>query len=481
MTSANIDNKIVSKTKEGFLWSFLENASLQGIRFLIGILMARLLSPADYGMVGMLTVFIVISDLLINSGLGSALTKLQDRTEKDFSTAFYFNVVMGVGLYFLLYSVSPYISEFYKLPLLTDLAKIIALSLLFNSFSVVPNAILQINLRFRTISFVSIITAILSGLSGLYFAYHNFGVWALVYSTIIGNAGRVILLYSVTRWYPKTFIFIKSLRRMLSYGVKLLLSTLIDAIYTNIYPLVIGRVYTADTLGYYSRAQGYSNLPSSTLTMMINKVCFPTFCKQSANFESLIDFYKRIMNNVALFVFPLMFLLMALAKPLVVVLISSKWLPCVPYLQILCLATMWYPILEVNLSVIKAMGYSGIVLKTQIIDKIFALVVLIITLHYNVVVMCCGAVLISFFSLIVNFSFSKKILLISVVKQFKLIIAPLVGSLVMFIFVMFLSQWLQNPILMCIVGTVCGILVYGLFLRFMGISILKQIIKVTKL
>ncbi len=479
MMTESSTEKISKQVQRGFAWSLLENISLQGIRFLIGIIMARLLSPSDYGMVGMLTVIIVISDLLINGGIGSALNKKQDRTEKDFYTVFIFNVSVGLLLYAILYFLAPYVAAFYNIPLLEKLTKVLTVSLVINAMSIIPMLKLQIALNFKSISIITVISSLLSGLSGFLLAVNGFGVWALVYSTIIGNVVRLFLLFGTVRWMPRLQFSLQSFRSMYTYGSKLMFAVLMDNIYSNMYPLLIGKFFSASALGYYSRAQGYASIPSSTITMMIYRVCFPAFCKQAVNREALFLSYEKMMRNVAFISFLLMTLLLSLAHPLVAIIISEKWMPCVNMLKILCLAVLWSPVLEVNLSMIKAMGQSSAILKMQILNKSFAIAVLLVTFHFfNIIVMCWGAVFISLFSVFVNFRLSASLLKISVRKQFSYLYISFVGAIVMYLVIACVIYILDNNFLQCLVGGVLGIVAYLTVTAVLGFPTMEYIKKI---
>lgn len=464
-------SNLSTQVKKGFAWSLVENLSLQGIRFLVGIVMARLLSPSDYGMVGMLTVFIVISDLLINSGIGSALNKMNNREEKDFSTAFLFNLSVGIVLYVIMFCCSGAIASFYGVTLLEPLMQILATSLVINSLCIVPMTKLQISLNFRSISVIAVVSAIVSGIAGICLAMNGYGVFALVYSTIIGCVVRLVLLYAFVRWLPHTGFSFASLKNMFSYGSKLLIGQLISCLYTNSYPLFIGKVYSATALGYYSRAQGYANLPSSTITMMIYRVCFPAFCKQNDNKRELMVEYTKMMRYVAFFSFYVMFMLLSLAEPLIIVLITDKWIVCANLLKVLCLACMWYPIVEVNLSVIKALGYSSVVLKIEIVSKLLAIMVLAFTLQFDIMVMCIGCAFISAFSMLVNFSFSRNILAMSIVEQVKPLLAPLAGGIAMWTIVALLMSIIPNPYWQCTLGWMVGTAAYVIFSHVAGFPV----------
>jgi O-antigen/teichoic acid export membrane protein len=437
--------------------------------------MARLLLPSDYGLVGMMTVFIVVSDLFISSGFGSALNKMRQRTENDYSTVFIFNFSIALTIYLALYCSSSLIAEFYNEPLLNDLVKIQSLSLLINSLGIVPMTMLQIKLDFRKISVITVSSSIISGCAGIYMAYNGLGVWALVYSTLIGCVSRIFFLYISVRWFPHAGFSYSSFHNMFSYGSKIMLSILVDVVYTNIYPLVIGKVYSASSLGFYSRGQGYANLPSSTLTMMINRVCFPAFCKQNDDIQELIKTYMKTMINVAFISSFTMLMLLSLSEPLVIALISNKWAASIPILKVLCLATMWYPIQEVNLALLKAIGLSSLVLKMQLVSKLFAVIVLVYTLQFNVIVMCYGAVIVSLFSIAVNFYMSSKHIGLSFWQQIKLISPSIVCGGVMSLSILILIGRLTDIYLQCFLGFLVGSFVYMLVARCFGFSVIQSI------
>ena len=459
--------------KNGFFWSFVENISLQVTRFIVGIIMARILSPSDYGLIGMLTVFIVISDLFVNSGIGTALNQKNTCSESDYSTAFIFNSIVGFICYIVLFFCAPLIADFYHEERLIDLLRWLSLVIIIKSFCVVPSVQLQIKLKFKIISVISFISSMVLGVSGIAFAYMDYGVWALVYSNIIGIAFQLLCYFYFSKWIPKLMFSLQSFRRLFGYGSRLLVALLIDVIYSNIYPLVIGRCYTASQLGYYSRAEGYSVLPTGTLSSMIYRVCFPVFCKQKDDTVSLIQSYNVMMKSVSYIIIPIMFVLLILAKPLVLILLTDKWLPCVPYLQVLCLSTLWLPIMEVNYTVIKALGNSKSILKMQLLSKAFAVLVLLVTLKYSVFIMCIGSVIVSIFTLLLNFSISVHTINQTIIQQCKTITTPVFGGICMMPVFLIMDTELNNY-LKLIIGFVVALILYYLSTSFLGLSIKRM-------
>ena len=276
MQEGDTNDSLKEKTTKGFLWMTVEQASYQGIHFIIGLILARLLSPSDYGMIGMLSFFISISGTFVESGFSQALIRMKERTEVDYSTVFYFNIVVSVIVYLILFFCAPYIASFYERPQLNLLTKIIGLTIIINAFSIVQIAQFTVEVNFKTIAKVNIIASIVSGVTGVVFAYSGFGYWALAFSQIAKALVQCVLLWFISNWRPIIAFSVHSFKNMFSFGSKLLLSGLINTVFKNVYPLIIGKVYSADILGYYSRANGYANLSATITNNVVAKVtcCF---------------------------------------------------------------------------------------------------------------------------------------------------------------------------------------------------------------
>ena len=449
------NNKIAS----GFAWSSIESFSLQGIRFIIGIFLARILSPSDYGMIGMLTVFMVISDLLINSGFGSALIQKKDRTKIDYATVFYFNLLVSGLVYGALFLASPYIADFYNLPELEALTKFIAVPLIINALCIVQNTKYMIELNFKTPAIIAIVSSILQGVSGILMAYNGFGIWSLVYSNIIGVSVKCILLWITSDWLPMLAFSKRSFHQLFGFGSKLVGVALIEAVYTNIYPLVIGKFYNASSLGFFSRAQGYSNLPSGIMTSLIYKVAFPAFCN-SKNNEELFSNYTKMIGIVAFLIFPMMVFLAVMAEPLIVFFITEKWINAVLLLQILCFSGMWYPIYEVNISLIKALGKSNLLLKLQIINKIFAVLVLIVTIPLGIVAMSIGLVIVTIFTFFLNLFYTSNFLGHGILAQLKGILPSFAIALFSGVLIYVVNHFIVGGFYQLVVGSIIGLVSY---------------------
>lgn len=448
------------KTLSGVIWSFTENFMLQIIQFVIGVLMARILTPGDYGLVGMLSIFMAVSQALVNSGFSNALTRKVDRTELDCSTVFYFNIVVGFVLYLAIFFAAPLIAQFYKAPLLEDLTKVIALPLIFNSLCIVQQARLTIKMDFKTQAKISVTSSIVTGLSGLAMAYSGFGVWTLAYSSVIGAVVRCILMWCLAHWKPLWAYSWQSFRELFSYGSKLLASGLIDTIYGNIYPLIIGRLFSAKELGYYSRGYGYAALPSTIVYSMLSRVTFPLLCEIQNDDERLERVYRQLLRLFAFLIFPLMMGFAAVAHPVIVAMITEKWEPCVPYLQIMCFSFMFYPIHAMNLSLLQVKGRSDLFLKLEIIKKIVGVSVILITFPFGVLYMCVGSVCSSILCLVINTYYTGKLIHVGFLMQMRDLLPTILYSLSMGVLVYGVTLFFDSNLLKIAVGMLVGLLYY---------------------
>ena len=448
------------KTLKGMIWSFAENFSLQSIQFIIGILLARVLSPSDYGMVGMLAIFTAVAQTLINSGFSTALVRKTDRTQTDLSTTFYFNIVVGFVLYFILFFSGPLIAKFYDTPLLSDLIKVTAISLILNSLCIVQQALFSIKMDFKTQAKISVIGAIVTGAGGVTMAYTGFGVWAIVWPGVFGGAVRCILLWIWGKWRPTWEYSWASFKELFGFGSKLLASGLIDTIYNNIYPIIIGKKFSAADLGQYTRADGYANLPATTVTGVLGRVTFPLLCQIQNDDARLQSTYRQLIKLSAYVVFPIMIGLAALAKPLIIFIITAKWAECVPFLQILCFSLMWYPIHALNLNLLQVKGRSDLFLKLEIIKKILGVSVLIVAIPYGIMWMCIGKIITSIICLAINTYYTGKLINVGFFKQMGDLFPILILSISMGAIVYVINLFIGNMLLQIIIGLTIALLYY---------------------
>lgn len=476
-----MSESLKNKTAKGVLWSALERFSVQGVMFIVMIVMARMLSPKDYGLVGMLTVFISVAQSLIDSGFSQALIRKQDRTEIDNSTVFYFNIVVGFIIYIILFVCAPFIADFYDEPQLVLITRAIGLSVIFNSLAVVQRALLTIAIDFRTQAKASLIAAIISGIVGVSMAYCGFGVWSIVAQQLTNLGLNTILLWIFSKWSPRLLYSWRSFRELFSFGSKLLASGLLDSLYRNIYLIVIGKFFKASDLGYYTRAQQFGDFPSSNLTGILQRVTYPVLCTIQDDDERLATVYRRFLKISAFVIFPLMTGLAAVAKPTILFFLKEQWLFTATLLQILCFSMMWYPIHAINLNLLQVKGRSDLFLKLEIWKKILGVVVLCATLPFGLIAMCFGGIASSLIALVINTYYTGKLINVGFFKQMRDLMPTLILSLAVGATVYVTINTLKiSPIFQLIVGVIEGIVIYIVAAKIFKFSEFKELIDIIK-
>ena len=455
-----MSDSLRQKTAKGIIWSSIERFSVQFIQLIIQILIARILTPEDFGIIGMLTIFLAVSQSIVDSGFSNALIRKIDRTEIDNSTVFYFNVVVGVGLYVILYLCAPAIAAFYNKPILISITRWIALGMIFNSLSIVQRALLTSKVDFKTQAKASLVAVIVSGTIGLYMAYVGCGVWALVWQAIINYAINTSMLWIQTRWRPKFVFSWVSFKGMFGFGSKLLISGLIDTIYKNVYTIVIGKVYSSVDLGFYTKAEQFAQFPSSNLTGIMQRVTYPLLCDFQGDMCRLKYLYRKYLRLSAYIVFPLMIGLAAIAHPLLIFLLTPKWEGAVIILQILCFALMWYPIHAINLNLLQVKGRSDLFLRLEIIKKIIGIGILCITIPLGIIAMCVGQIISSLIGLMINTYYTKQLIGLGFLKQMRDLLPALAYSLSMGVVIYLATMLIVNDAFKVVSGFVVGVIYY---------------------
>ena len=322
------------QTLSGVKWSAIGRFSTQGISFIIGLMLARMLSPTDYGLVGMLGIFFAIAQTFIDSGFGSALIRKKDCTDEDYSTAFYFNIAVGIACFLILYLFAPLIASFFDTPILKDIVRVLSINLFINSLTIVQGARLTAAIDFKSQAKVSLITTILSGGIGLAMAYNGFGVWSLVYQSVASTTIRAVLLWIITHWRPQKKFSLQSFRYLFGFGSKILASSLLHTIYVNLTTIIIGKFYSAKDLGYYSRGESLATLPSSNIMGILQSVTYPILSKIQDDDQRLIQVYRKYISMASMVIFFGMCLLAALAEPFIITLLTDKWANSIVFLQV---------------------------------------------------------------------------------------------------------------------------------------------------
>lgn len=390
------------KTLKGALWTLLERLGTQVVGFAVTIVLARLLTPTDYGAIGMISVFMGISQMFVDFGFGSALIRKKNRTDVDFSTVFWFNLGAAVFFYAVLFAAAPWIAGYYRMPILVKILRVLGLNLIVHALYTIQVTRLTASVDFKPQAGVAVASCVLSGAVGVSLAFFGFGPWALVGQQVSGAVFSGSLYWVFSGWHPRFVFSGAAFRELFGFSSKIVAAGLLHAIYTNISPLIIGRKYAAADLGYYSRGDSMASLPGGIFQGTLGRVVFPVLASiqdDEARLRAAYNKYLRLMTSL---VAPAMLLLAACAKPLVVTLIGEKWLPCVPYLQLLAIGWMIDPIILVNLNILYVKGRSDIVLRLEIVKKLIAIAIVVTAVQFGVLWLCVGRVAYSYIALTLN-------------------------------------------------------------------------------
>lgn len=476
-----MSNSIKNQAVKGVVWSSVERFSMQGAQFVMGIIMARLLTPDDYGLIGMILVFTSISQVFIDGGFANALIQRQDRSETDFSTVFYINLGISILFYTLLYLLAPYIASFYEQPLLTNITRVYAITLILNSITAVNRTKLVIAVDFKTQTKISFIAAILSGIIGVYCAYTNYGVWAIVAQAISFSIFNIILNFYYVRWIPSPIFSVASFKKLFAFGSKLLVANLISSVYTNLYVFAIGKKFSPTSLGLYTRADHFAQFASANLGNILQRVAFPIFSQIQDDDQRLIRAYQKYITMSALIIFPIILGLCGVAKPLILVLLSEKWGDCTILLQILCFSYLWNCIVTININLLNVKGRSDLVLKLEAAKKSVAFTILFISLYFDLIGVCIGLAIYSMIALYMNTYYTKKILNYGFKKQFSDIFPYLAASLFIMAEALIISRYVESPFFsLCTSLVVCPIS-YASICYAMKFDAAIELLKILKL
>ncbi|MDD4921391.1 MAG: lipopolysaccharide biosynthesis protein [Bacteroidales bacterium] len=456
-----MDN-LKKQTVTSVVWSAIDRFASQGIQFVMSIIIARLLLPSDYGLIAMLSIFLAVAQTFVDSGFGTALIQKKDRTEADYSTAFYFNFGVAVLAYLLLFWAAPYIADFYHQDKLTSVTRVVGLTLIINSLGLVQWAKLSITLDFKKLAVASVIAVTISGLCGVWMAYHGYGVWSLVAQTLLNNLTNMLIMWVLSKWHPVLVFSKDSFYKLFSFGSKLLLSSLLHTVYTNLYTLVIGKRFSSSELGFYNRSSTIAQFSSSNLATVIVRAIYPIQCRMQDDDERLKYFFMKYLRLSCYIIFPITIGICSLAEPLVLLVLKDKWLPAVPLLQILSIAYMWDPIMKMNCSILNVKGRSDYFLKAEIIKKVTGILILIATIPFGVKVMCLGLILYAFADMRIITIYTKKMMGLRLSTQIKELYPILLLSVSMGMIVYGTSLLFGSPALKLIFGTVAGLVYYVL-------------------
>ena len=455
-----MSNSLKEKATKGMLWSAVDRFAAQGAQFIISIVLARLLMPEDFGLIGMLTIFIAISQSFVDSGMGSGLIQKKNRTDIDFSTVFIFNIGVSLLFYLILFLSAPLIANFYDRPELIILTRVLGLNIIINSLAIVQRSRLSINIDFKTFAKVNTLSIFLSGAIAIGIAYKGFGVWALVAQNLLNAGISVILFWWFGKWTASLKFSSNSFKQLFSYGSKLLIASLYSRSLNEIYNAVIGRVYSAESLGFYTNAKKLSEATSQTVTSILQQVTFPILSSLQDDKERLVSVYSRLIRMTAFFIIPLMTLFALLADPFIRLLLTDKWEAAIPLLQWLCFARIVTPISIVNMNILNAVGRSDLFLKVDLSKLPIIVIALIITIPLGVKAMVIGSVVTSLISFFINAYMPGKLFGYGAVGQLRDLFPVIVSVIFMSILVYISLLFISSNIAKLLIGGFVGIITY---------------------
>lgn len=473
----------VSLKRQAFhsiIWKIFETGGTQLIQFVISVVLARLVMPDQFAAIAMLTIFLAVAGVFVNSGFSSALVRKTDRTQIDCCTVFYFNIVVAFISYIILLVIAPFVADFYNLPELTILLRVMSLTIVISSFSAVHRTLFTAEMNFKALAVYNLVALIISGAIGILLAYKGFQVWALVIQSLVSSVLGTFFVWYKSPWRPSWMFSKQTLKEFFGFGSKLLGSSLLDTIYNNIYGVVIGKFFAHADLAYYNRAQGLTTMTSATPTGVLQSVTYPTMCKMQDDNSRMREGYRKIIKISAFVIFPLCLGIGAVSYPLINVLYTDIWIYAATLLQIIVFAGMWYPIHAINLNLLIVKGRSDLFFRLEIIKKFVGVAILVITLPIGLEAMCYGSIISSLISLVINTYYTNKLINLSIIQQFKDLFPTLVLSTGMFIACKVFSTFMGNGMESLISSILLGIVIYfggAIIFRMEGLKLLLNIHK----
>lgn len=470
------------KTLYGLVWSFVDAIFIKGLSFVAMLLLARWLGPIEFGLMGMIVVFIGIGTSLVDSGMSSSIIRTKNAVNADFSTVFYINMTISLLVYALMFYAAPYIASFYGQVILIDIIRIYCLVFIISAFSAVQLAILNKEMRFKRIMILNAPSIIIGVGVGLFLGYYDYGVWSIVYMYMTTQIILSLLLWITGSWKPSLIFSKEKLKYHYNFGYKLMLSGLLDTIFKNGYNIVIGKYFPVQTLGYYERANRFNDYPSVTLTSIIRKVTYPMLSQLQDDTPKLSIIYRKMLRVAFFVIAPLMLGCSAIAAPLFEMVLGSSWLPAVPFFRVLSIAAILYPIHAFNLNVLQVYGRSDLFLKLEVIKKTILVLGMIVGFQFGIMGLVWSSVFASFMSLLINTHYSSKLIEYSTKKQL-LDMFPIVLLAGLTFILMYYSVYLMNDysnILQIGVASLLGITFYLIIHSFFKSSPMYTLITIIK-
>lgn len=461
------EESLKNKTIKGVAWSGIDNVTQYGVSFVVSIVLARLLSPDDYGLIGIIAIFTAVCSTFIYAGFGTALIRKKDATDEDYNTVFLVNLVTSLFLYVVIYLCSPLIADFFKREELIPLTRVSALGLIIGALAIVQQTILTKRIDFKTQTKITFIASIVSGAVGIVMALIGFGVWALVYQGLVSGIVRTMLLWIYNKWIPNLRFWNKSFQELFGFGWKLMVSGLLDTVWKQLYQVVVGKFYNPATLGQYTRANGFSELFSSNLTSVVQRVTYPVLSNIQDEKERMVVAYRKIIKFTMFISSIAMFALGAVSEPLLYCLIGPKWHEAATYLPLICISASTYPIHALNLNMLQVQGRSDLFLGLEIIKKIIAVGPLLIGAFIGIMPMLYTNLITTVIAFFLNSHYSGKMVGYSSWMQIKDVapsygIATVVALSIYFLKFLSITNWVILP-LQCLIGLMTFLMLCRMF------------------
>ncbi len=452
-----------ARAKKGFVWTFAQQFGNQIIGFTISLILARILLPEEFGLIGMIAIFVAVGNTLLNAGLTQSLIRTENPEEEDYSTVFYFNLASSILVYALVFLLAPFIARFYDQPILTDIVRLYCISFIFSAFSAVQLARLTKKMDFKTQTLVALPATFLGGTVGIYMAYSGWGVWSLVWSSLISSFLNAVQLWFYSQWKPELIFSREKFKVHFNFGYKLTLSGLLNRIFDNIFLIIIGKYFSAAQVGFYTRAETTKQLPLSNIFNSLDRITYPMFAEIQNDNVRLKRVYKQLLKMVVFTVSPILLFIAVLGEPTFRFLFTEKWLPAVPYFQILCVTGILYPLHAYNLSILNVKGRSDLFLKLEIYKKIVIVITVIITVPFGIFALLYGQIFISGISFFINAHYTGKFIKYNAFEQLKdflpIVILAVFASAIMYILDSFGLNHLPD-IFRILIGIFAGLIVY---------------------
>ncbi|TBW26621.1 lipopolysaccharide biosynthesis protein [Gramella sp. KN1008] len=471
------------KAATSLVWTFTQQFGNQVIGFVVSLVLARILLPEEFGLIGMIAVVVSVGGALLEGGTTNSLIRDTDCNQTDYATIFFFQVSASVVIYGIIYLLAPLVSSFYKEPLLTSILRIYSISLIINALSSVQFARLTKVMNFKTQTIIAIPSAIIGGIIGVWMAMNGYGVWSLVWSNLFLSLANTAQIWIYSKWFPIFKFDPKKLGKHLNFGYKLILSDLLNRIFNNIFLIAIGKSFSAAQVGFYTRAETMNQLPVKNISKALGKVTFPLFVKIQRDDKRLRVVYSKLMKMVIFIIAPVLIFLAFLAEPIFRFLFTEKWLPAVPYFQVLCVTGIMFPLHSYNLDVLNVKGRSDLFLKLEIVKKILILITLLVTLPFGIMALLYGQVFVSLMAFFINAHYTGKYIDYTALQQLRDVIPIILLAAISGLVILLEDRFILGNLIdlyRIVIGGVSGVLFYLLSAKLLKLKSYNELINIIK-